>query len=185
MEENTTTVQSSWVQDAMKKGLILGLIHILIFLVIYYLFTSKMTGFSYLFLIMVLNMGYIIYYGIQYRTELGGYVDFGPAFKYIFVLLLTNGVIGAVFGILFQFVEPAYPDVMAQSQLDTQLYWAQRFGAPENAIDEMREKFDFEEIKNRYSFKGLLFGLGFVVLFDVLGALIAALFVRKRMPEKF
>jgi hypothetical protein len=184
MEENVST-SNNLVQDATKKGLMLGLVHIIIFLLIYYLMPSKLTGFLYLFLIMFLNLGYVIYNGIQFRNEIGGYMDYGPAFKYVFILLIVNGVIGLLFGAAFVLVEPAYPDVMAQSQLDTQLYWAQRFGAPESAIDEMRDKFDFEEMKNRYSFKGLLFGSLFVVLFDAIGAAIAALFVRKRMPETF
>lgn len=184
MEENVTT-SNSLVQDATKKGLVLGLVHIIIFLVIYYLLPSKLTGFLYLFFIIILNMSYSIYNGIQFRNEAGGYIDYGPAFKYVFILLIVNGVLGLIFSAAFVLVEPSYPDVMAQSQLDTQLYWAQKFGAPESAIDEMRDKFDFEEMKNRYSFKGLLFGSLFVALFDAIGAAIGALFVRKRMPETF
>jgi len=184
MEENVTTTDGL-VQDATKKGLVLGLVHIIIFLVIYYLFPSKLTGFLYLFFIMFLNMGYAIYNGIQFRKDAGGYMDYGPAFKYVFILLIVNGLIGLLFSPAFLLIEPSYPDVMAQSQLDTQIYWAQKFGAPEATIDEMRDKFDFEEMKNRYSFKGLLFGSLFVVLFDTIGASIAALFVRKRMPETF
>jgi len=184
MEENVTTTDGL-VQDATKKGLVLGLVHIIVFLVIYYLMPSKLTGFLYLFFILFLNMGYAIYNGIQFRKDAGGYLDYGPAFKYVFVLLIVNGAIGILFSLPFLLLEPSYPDVMAQSQLDTQLYWAQKFGAPESAIDEMRDKFDFEEMKNRYSFKGLMLGSLLVVLFDGIGAAIAALFVRKRMPETF
>ncbi len=184
MEENVTT-SDGLVQDATKKGLVLGLLHIIVFLVIYYLIPNKLTGFLYLFFIIFLNLGYTIYNGIQFRKEVGGYMDYGPAFKYVFILLIVNGVLGLLFSAAFLLVEPSYPEVMAQSTLDTQIYWAQRFGAPENAIDEMRDKFDFEDIKNRYSFKGLLFGSLLIVLFDGIGAAIAALFVRKRMPETF
>jgi len=184
MEENVTT-SDGLVLDATKKGAVLGLLHIIVFLVIYYLMPNKLTGFLYLFFIIFFNLGYIIYNGIQMRKDAGGYMDYGPAFKYVFILLIVNSVIGILFSSAFLLVEPSYPDVMAQSQLDTQLYWAQRFGAPEATIDEMRDKYDFEEMKNRYSFKGLLFGSLLLVLFDAIGAAIAALFVRKRMPETF
>ena len=184
MEENVTT-SDGLVQDATKKGLILGLLHIIVFLVIYYLIPSKLTGFLYLFFIVLLNLSYFIYNVIQFRNETGGYMDYGPAFKYVFILLIVNGVLGLLFSAAFILVEPSYPDIMAQSQLDTQIYWAQRFGAPESAIDEMRDKFDVEDMKSRYGFRGLLLGGLFVALFDALGAAIAALFVRKRMPETF
>jgi len=49
----------------------------------------------------------------------------------------------------------------------------------------MKAKFDFEEIEKRFSFSGMLFSLIFVVIFDVIGAAIVALIVRKKAPETF
>lgn len=182
MEQNAS-ISFPWMQDAAKKGLILGIIHIFIFCIIYYLAPSKLTGFSYVFLILVLNLGYSIFNGIAYRREVGGYISLGSAFKYVFVLLVTNGIIGIVFHIFFLFIEPAYPDVMTQSQLDTSIYWAQKFNAPENVIEKMRDDFDFEGTRERFSFSGVLLSFGIGLIFSALGALISGLIIRKREPE--
>ena len=182
MEE---TIKSSfpWSTDAIKNGAILGIIHTFILLILYYAVPSKLTGFSYVALIIALNLGFSIYCSIQYRNELGGYIDFKNVFKYTFVLLAFNGLIGILFLLIFLFVEPAYPQVMAQSQLDTSVYWAQRFGAPENAIEKIHDEFNFEEVEKRFSFSGLLLSFGVGLLFYAIGAVITALVVRKSQPE--
>ena len=183
MEETTTN--PSWFQDAMKKGLILGAIHIIIFLLIYLLIPNKLVSLSYLFLIIVLNIGYSLYNGAQWRKTLGGYIDFGSSFKYVFILLLFNGLLYAVFSVIFLIIDPTFPDMMAQGQLDESMYWAQKFGAPEETLDGMREKFDAQEIKDQYSAFGLLKSFGFIVIIYAISALILGLFVRKRQPETF
>lgn len=183
MEETTTTSKNAWFQDAMKKGLVLGAIHIVAFLLIYVLFPSKLTGFSYLVGIIVLNLGYSIVQGISWRRENGGYIDYGVAFKYAFILLVFNGLINLVFGFIFLLVDPSFPQQMADSQLDTQVYWATKFGAPEDAVDKMRDEFNEDEIIKRFSFTGLMLSFGFALIFYVIGAAIIALFVRRREPE--
>lgn len=183
MEETAVIQQSSWFQDAMKKGLILGVIHIVLFLVIYVAFPSKLTGFSYLFIILAVNLGYTIFQGIQWRKSVGGYVSYGAAFKYAFVVLLFNGLLGTVFTMIFLLIDPAFPDQMAQSQLDTSIYWAQKFGAPDDAVEQIRDKYNPEDVTKRFTPVGMLTGFGIALLFYGLGALIIALFVRKREPE--
>lgn len=187
MEEVTTeeTVRESWVKDAVKKGFILALIHIIVFVSLYFLASSKLTGFSYLFFIIALNLGYAIFHSIQLRRAEGGYIGFGAVFKYVFVLLASSGLIQIVFSVIFLLVEPQYPTVMADSQLDTSMYWAQKFGAPQEALDKMQADFDHEEIVGRYSLSGLPFSFGLGLIFYCIGAVIVALIVRKNMPEKF
>jgi hypothetical protein len=185
MEESVSVSQNSWLQDAMKKGLILAIIHIVVFLIIYFFFTNKLTGLSYLFFIIVFNMVYTYINGKQWRNEIGGYIEFGDAFKYAFLLLVTSGVIQAIFSAVFLFVEPSFPDVMAQSQLDTSLYWAQKFGAPDETLEKITETYNPEDITKRFTFTGQLLGFGLALLFYALGAAIVALVVRRREPVVF
>lgn len=176
------SVQVSWYQDAMKKGLILGIVHIFIFLIVYYLAPNKLAGFSYLAAILVINIGYCIYQGIEWRKGLGGFMSYGAAFKHCFILLLTNGIIFQIFTALFLFIEPALPDVMAQAQLDVSIYWAQKFGAPEATVDQMRSQFKPEDVTDRYGPLGLLTGIGIVAIFYAIGAVIVAFITRKNEP---
>lgn len=185
MEETVVVQKNAWFQDALKKGLILGVIHIVIFLIIYAFFPSKLTGFSYVFIILALNLGYSIYQGIQWRKQIGGYMDFGLAFKYAFVLLFANGLLNTVFTAVFLLIDPSFPETMAQSQLDTSMYWAGRMGAPEDTIEQMRDKFKPEDVTKRFTPLGMLTGLGIGICLYAIGALIIALFTRKRLPEQF
>lgn len=185
MESNTSLFNSEWFQDAAKKGLILGIIHIFVLLILYYAIPNKLASFSYLLFIIVLNLGYAIYSGIQYRKSLGGFIEYGKAFQYATVLLVADGLVGMIFIMIFLLVEPAYPSVMAQSQLDVSLYWPQRFGAPQSALDEVREKFDMEKVEGQHGYAGMPARFGFGLIFYVLGGLISALFIKKRAPETF
>jgi hypothetical protein len=181
--EKTTTSDVSWLQEAMKKGFILGAVHIFIFILIYFLAPSKLTGFSYLLTILGINIGYCIYQGIQWRNETGGFMGYGAAFKYAFMILLFNGLLNTVFVVIFLFIDPTFPDTMAQSQLDTSVYWAEKFGAPEETVEKMQENFNPEDITKQYTPLGLLKSVGIVSIFYAIGALIIALFVKKNEPE--
>lgn len=181
MEESKTL----FYQDAIKKGLVLGFIHILIFLVLYILFPSKLTGFSYVFIILAVNLGYGIYQGIKYRNSIGGFIGFGIAFQYALIILVVNGLLNTIFLVIFLFLDPSLPDAMAQSQLDTSIYWAQKFGAPDEAIDGIQEKFNPEDVTKRYAPLGLLSGFGIALIFYAIGASIIGLFVKKNQPETF
>lgn len=183
MEENT--IQSNWLQDAIKKGVILGIIHIVIFIILYAAFPSKLTGFSYLFIILVLNFGFSIYQGIQYRKEIGGFMSYGAAFKYVFVLMTVNGLINFIFTFVFVLAVPDFPQLMADSQLNTSVYWAQKFGAPEASLDEIRDKFNPEDITKRFTIVGQLTGFGIGLLLYAIVALISGIFVKKNQPETF
>lgn len=185
MEESVAISRNSWLQDAMKKGLVLAVIHIIVFLFIYFFTPNKLTGFSYLFFIVALNIGYGYYQGKQWRSETGGYMDFGNAFKYAFVILVSSGIVQGIFTAIFLWIEPSLPDVMAQAQLDTSIYWAQKFGAPDETLDQMSEKFNAEDITKRFTFTGQLFGFGIGLIFYAIGAAIVGLIVRKRVPEEF
>jgi hypothetical protein len=181
----STTTQSNWLQDAIKKGIILGIIHIVFFLILYVALPSKITGISYLFAVIVINIGYTIYQGIQYRKEIGGFMSYGAGFKYVFVLMTVNGLVGLIFTMVFVMVVPDFPEFMADSQLNTTLYWTQKFGAPESALDEVREKYNPEDVTKRFTIGGQLMGFGIVLIFYVITAVISAIFVKKNQPVEF
>jgi len=184
MEDTLTPSANSWIADAAKKGAILGVIHVFIHLIFYIGFPGGLSGFTYLFIVLGVNIAYGIIQGVQWRREIGGYMSYGAAFKYIFVLLIVNGLVGVIYMTIFLFAVPSYPEQMADAQLQNQIYWAEKFGAPESAIADMEDKFDKKETTERFGHKGILIGFAFVLIFYALGALIIALFVRRNKPEE-
>jgi hypothetical protein len=186
--EDSTIVNSennSWLQDAIKKGLVLGTIHVLVFLLIYLFVPSKITGFSYVAFIFVFNAVYLIYFGREWRQETGGFLSYGAAFKYLFVLLLANGILSIIFSVVMLLADPVYPEVMAESQFNTSIYWAEKMGAPGNAIDKMREDFNEEEAAKGFSWKGISISVVALPIIYSIVASIFALFIRKEKPETF
>jgi hypothetical protein len=183
MEENVQVQSTTLFQDAMKKGLILGAIHIIVFLILYAAAPGKLTGLSTLIFTIALNIGYIIYNGLQWRKEIGGIMNYGTAFKHAFFTFLFNGILGFIFMIIFILVDPTLPELMAQSQIDTSVYWAGKMGAPGEALDKMRDEMDMDKLRKQFGLLGQLKGFGFLLLFYALGASIIALITRKKEPE--
>lgn len=181
----TSTQSRELIETAIKKGLLLGVFHIILFSLIYLFFSNKLTGLSYLSIILVINLGYGIYEGIQYRKSQGGYLNFGQAFLYAFILLAANGLLFTVFSIAFLFVDPTLPEQMAQNQLDTSIYWAEKLGAPVDTIDQIEDDFNKEDIIKDYDIAGLVKGYGLALILYAIGGLIIALFVKKNQPEVF
>ncbi len=168
-----------------NNGLILGAIHSLVYAILYFLIPSKITGFSYLFFVIALNIGYNIFRTIGYRSSIGGFIDFGGVFKLTFLTLLISGFLGSfIVPILISLVDSSFSEVMAQSQFDTSVYWAGKFGAPQETIDQMREKMDMEELKKAYSLARLAMGYGFAVIFYCLTGVIVGFIARKSQPEE-
>jgi hypothetical protein len=176
---------NSWLQDAIRKGLVLGIIHILVFLLIYLFVPSKTTGFSYVAFIFVLNALYLIYFGRKWRQEIGGFLPYGPAFKYLLVLLLANGILYTIFSVVLLLADPSYPEVMAEAQLNTNIYWAERMGAPGSAIDKIRDDFNVEDVAKGFSWRGILISVVALPIIYSIVASIFALFIRKEKPETF
>ncbi|MEQ8531392.1 MAG: DUF4199 domain-containing protein [Imperialibacter sp.] len=181
MEQEFNTKEM--IQEAIKKGSILGVIHIVVFMLLYLLAPSKLTGFSYVAAILVINIGYCIYEGIRFRNEIGGFMTYGKAFQYSFIILAANGLVGVVFMALFILIDPSFPEMMAQNQLDTSVYWAQRFGAPAESLDQLEDNFNKEDILANYSAFGFVKGYGIGLIFYALGGLIVAIFSKKSEPE--
>jgi hypothetical protein len=180
MEKNEVT---NIFQDALRKGLILGIIHIIIFLVLYAVDPGKLTGLSTLTITLVINVSYLIYNGIQYRREIGGYMSYGTAFKHAFLIFLTSGILNLIFGLIFIVVDPSLPETLAEAQIDVSVYWAKTMGAPEETLDKMREDMDVEKLVKQYGFLGHLKGFGIVLIFYAVGASLIALITRKNEPE--
>ncbi|HLU90193.1 MAG TPA: DUF4199 family protein, partial [Cyclobacteriaceae bacterium] len=83
MESNQSPAQAA-VKPGLLIGIILTVISFLVYFVDYRLLASGWVS----FLSLLVYCGLVIYFGIQYRKELGGYMDFGPAFQFSFFTLL-------------------------------------------------------------------------------------------------
>ncbi|WP_235893458.1 DUF4199 domain-containing protein [Litoribacter populi] len=175
MEEVTTPFQA-----ALKTGVVLGLITVVTYFALYFIDSSLLaSGYVGLGLIVVM-VAVIMYFGIEYRKELGGFMTFGVAFQFAFIALVISALISTIGNILlFHVIDPNLPTVLADTQLENTLAIMERFGGAgaldSDAIDKMREGF-----YENYTVVGMVKSLGISVIISAILALILGAILKKR-----
>lgn len=189
MEQQGTTTQETNVQGqdllrhALRFGAIMGGIGIVITLLIYAIDYTIMAGMSFGLLLFAFYIGMVIYGGINYRNQSGGYISYGKAFQHGYVALLVSGIIGTVFSILlYTVIDPDLPENLTDAVIENTEEMMRKFGAPEDSIEPQLDKMR-EEMPARFSAIGSIkqFGWG-LLIYAVLSA-ITSLFVKKNVPE--
>jgi hypothetical protein len=131
----------------------------------------------------VLFCGLAIYFGIGYRKEIGGFISYGSAFKYSFVMLAVSSFIGLLFQmLLFNVIDPELPQTLTRAMIEAQEKTLSGFGMDPAAIDGVIEKLE-KDLPANYSFVGQLKSSWAIVLASVIFAALASIFIKKNEPE--
>ena len=177
--QNEETEQKTPIQHALKFGLILGMVGAIITLLLYVIDPTLMVNIWMLLLLLVF-MGLVIYGGISYRNEIGGYIDFGPAYIHGFTVFVVMGIIGLVMNLLmYNVVDPSLGDTLTEASIEQTRGMMENFGASEDAIDEALEKVEVDTAASFTNFGLIKSFLISIIIYAVL-ALITALIVRRR-----
>lgn len=167
---------------ALRYGLFLGLAGIII-TVLLYMVSPAMLASPWMALLLVVYFVYLIFVGINYRNQIGGYIDFGKAFKHSFIVIVVSGLLGIVFNmLLYNVIDPNLPEVLADASAETARSMAERFGAPEDTIDEAVATTRTDTLKG-FTVMGQLRAFGIGLIFYAIVSSIVGLIVRKRVPE--
>lgn len=140
MEERQTPFQA-----AVKPGLIIGLVSLAATYLAYFIDSSLLGSAWFGLVALLISIALIIYFGSQYRSEIGGYMSFGAAFNYSFIALLISGVVGTIGMILlYQVIDPALPKVLSDLAFDNSMKMMASFGQnpdalPQATLDEIRK----------------------------------------------
>jgi len=167
-------------QAAVKPGIIIGLVltvvTYLLYFVDYSLLASQWTG----LVSLAIYVGMVIYFGIQYRKEIGGFINFGPAFLFSFyssIIMTVVSTIGSM--LLFLVLDPGLGEKMADIGLQNTVEIMDRFGAGDaistDQLDEIREG-----IVQGYTFVGLIKSAGIVCVFYAFVSLILGAIIKKK-----
>ena len=168
--------------NAIKHGLIVGAITIVLTVIAYSTSLSFMGSFKFVGTVFFVYIGYVIYAGITYRNSIGRYISYGKAFVHGFIVLATGSLLNFIFGIvLYDVIDPELAGKLAEAIIVNTEDTMRSFGTPEETIDktleEMRrtmpENFSMlGRIKNYFT--GLIWYAVFVA--------ITSLIVRKNEP---
>lgn len=175
-------LESGTNQHAIKWGIILGLISIIITLVVYLIDITLLAKSAVGIVIFVVYIAALIYAGRDYRSKLGGYMSFGKAFTHAFVVLVIAGFIGVVFNyLLFNVIDPDIVPVLVEAQMENAMKAMEAFGGNSNTemIDGMAEG-----IKDGYTLKGQAIGFLWSLIIYAIGALIVGAINKKKNKEE-
>jgi hypothetical protein len=141
METVQETRTESIYANALKHGLILGAITIILTIIAYATSISFMGSFKFIGCVFLIYIGYVIYAGINYRNSTGRYITYGKAFIHGFVILAVAGLVNLIFGIvLYDVIDPELSTKLTEAIITNTESTMRSFGAPEDRIDQTIEE---------------------------------------------
>lgn len=173
--------QESPFQAAVKPGLTIGLVSLALTYIAYFIDSSLLGSAWFGLVALVLFFVLIIYFGKQYRTELGGFMSFGTAFNFSFITMIISGLVTLVGQILlFHVIDPSLPQVLGDLSFETSLSVMESLGQNPDALDpEMLEELKANAESN-FTLAGQLKNFGFGLIAYAIIALILAAILKKR-----
>lgn len=124
--------QQSPFQAAIKPGITIGLVSLMITYLIYFVDSTMLVSGWFGFVAIVIFFVLIIYFGTQYRGELGGFMTFGQAFNFSFITILISGFIGFIGQILlFHVIDPSLPKVLGDLAFENSVQMMESFVLPQ------------------------------------------------------
>jgi len=106
--------------NALKFGLYLGAIGILIGLAVYFFNPFLLfTNLPFIFLIILITIALEVYFCVELRKSLGGFWNFKLAFSSIFIMLLISAVLSIIYQtLLFKVIDKELPEKIRNSTLE-------------------------------------------------------------------
>ena len=173
--------QQSPFQAAIKPGLTIGLVSLAITFIAYFIDATLLGSGWFGLVALVVFIVLIIYFGKEYRTELGGFMSFGTAFNFCFIALVISGLINLIGQILlFQVVDPSLAGVLADQAFDTQLSIMEKFGQDPDSMDPAMLEEMRKSASKSFTLSGQLMSFGFGLIVNAIIALILGAILKKR-----
>lgn len=172
--------------SALKAGLIIGAVSIILFLIMY-VADIKPVGIMMPILIMLISIAIgvviLVVFFRKFRTTIGGFISFGDSFLYCFIAFAVSVIVSQFFSYLFvMFVEPEY----YKHIMDAQKAWMETYLAgkmPEEQIAQQLDKLD-EQAAKMGTFSTLLKNLlGSIIVSAIIALIVGA--IMKKKPEMF
>lgn len=167
-------------QAAIKAGLIIGLIQAVIIFLAYFIDYELLSSGWFGLLSLVITCGLTISYGIAYRKTLGGFMKFGPAYRFSFFTLLIM-LIMVTFAnlILYIGIDPTLPGKMADLGVENTVEIMDRFGVGDSLSSDQIEDMKTNLLEG-YSLSGLIRGSGMMLVFNAILALVLGAIIKKK-----
>lgn len=177
-------MESNAKNAAIKSGLIVGLVGVIISMLLYVMDATLMVDWKIQILSFVISLFLFVYFGKKYRNEeQEGFMPFGDAFKFNFVAGIVYSIVVGVFSILlFNVIDTELSEVITEQTLETTESMLETFGTPQSDIDKALEDVE-KDLEGKFSTVELLKGSWAWLLSAAVYGLIAGAIIQKSRPE--
>lgn len=173
--------QESPFQASVKPGLTIGLASLALTYIAYFIDSSLLASAWFGLVALVLFFVLIIYFGKQYRSDLGGFMSFGTAFNFSFITMIISGLVTLVGQILlFHVIDPSLPQVLGDLSFETSLSMMESFGQNPDSLDPAVLDEMKANAESNFTLAGQLKNFGFGLIAYAIIALILAAILKKR-----
>lgn len=178
MDSNSSSIA------AIKGGLIIGLISIIITMLTYVVDVSLMVDWKFSLGLFAVSIFLFVFIGKKYRNEyMEGFIKFGEAFRFIFIAAICSSILSGFFMILlYNFIDPELPEIITEKVLQNTEAMMETFGTPTEAMDEAMEQVE-KDLEGKFSVGGILAGSWAWLIAAAFYALIAGAIIKKSKPE--
>ncbi|MDE0472268.1 MAG: DUF4199 domain-containing protein [Ekhidna sp.] len=171
-------------QNAIRSGLIIGVIGIIISLLLYIVDVALFANWWLIIILGVVNLILITVFGIKYRNENGGFITFKESYIYSVISMIVLVLIGTIFSyVLFNIVNPDLPEIIADIAVENAEAMMEKFETSEDIMDEAIEK-SRQDTLDGFTPAGILKGGGIRILVNLAVCLIIAAIIKKNKPEE-
>ena len=183
----TTVNEAQIKKSAILKGIVLGIISVVLSLISLYLSANATSIITATIVNLLVNYGLFLLAGIlfivQLRKAIGGYWSFSVALKHIYIMLAVAAVLGFAGTTLFNVVTPNLQMKAIENTQNLTIEMMEAANAPDEQIDESLALLDQQkEAISNLSFGQIIKGLAVsLVMYFVLALILAAIF-KKEQP---
>ena len=168
-------------KSAMSYGLYLGISLILITVLVYSLNIGLFVEWWFTLFLFIGIVIFGVMSALKSRKILGGFISFKDAFTSYFITVFLGLLLSTIVSfLLFNVIDPEATQVLQEKIIDSSVQMMEKFGAPQDAIDEAVAKMAQE---NQFSLGKQLTSLAFQLIFYAVIGLIVALATKKNNPE--
>lgn len=164
---------------AVKNGVIYGLVSVVFTLVLYLIDKTLLSKFMMLTLVgFAIMIFFMVKSAREEKMDNEGILPYGEAVKNTFVVVAIGMLISSLFTfILYNFIDPSLIDMLKDATIETTRSMMEKFGAPEDQIDQAMEQ--IEDTDMDMSMSKVLVQYAQSLIFGLIISLIVSAFVKK------
>jgi len=170
----------------LRSGSILGIVAVAYTYLAYTMGLDFMVSFTNVFLSFAVSIGIVIYFALQYRKTLGGYVGFKSLFKVLYLVVSMGILLDVLFDYtLHTIIDPQLDEKVITKTTEKTIRFMEKLGVDDKQLDQTEEKLN--EIKNnvednKRSFMSLLSSYFTTMFLWVFPILLISVIIKKEKP---